>query len=214
MSEFQSKPFDEFQWEKELKKDDRRIAAYMQELPRYIDLPSEDELIMKRIMTRKELLPLPGGALSADSPDELFPEEEPSPVTDDWQNQPGSEFYIAGCRLGRMWALAMASDFSDEATLHGTRILCLYGSIMARTWDLINMEEENEAPPTLQIALCKRLLNAVNDLMGEFLVLAEKDCKIASNAELHYGQMLIFRDKILKMLHDLRFPVEKKGKKR
>ena len=36
----------EFDWEAELKKDDARISTYMLELPRYIDLPSEDAVIM------------------------------------------------------------------------------------------------------------------------------------------------------------------------
>ena len=156
-------------------------------------------------------MPLPGNGFSAESRED-FPEEESAPIADDWQNQPGSEFYMAGCRLGRMWALSLASDFSEESTLCGTRILCLYGSIMARAWDLIDMEEKEDS--SLRIALCKRLLVSVNDLMGEFRSLAETSLKIAPAAELHYGQMLIFRDKILKMLHDLRFPGEKKRKKR
>ena len=54
MADFRKDQWDEFAWEKELKKDDRRIEAYMQELPRYIDLPSEDDLIMKRVMEKPE----------------------------------------------------------------------------------------------------------------------------------------------------------------
>ena len=45
--------WNEFDWERELKKDDARISTYMSELPRYIDLPSEDAVIMtlRRIQT-------------------------------------------------------------------------------------------------------------------------------------------------------------------
>ena len=50
----------EFDWEAELKKDDARISTYMQELPRYIDLPSEDAVIMKHIQDKPELVPFGG----------------------------------------------------------------------------------------------------------------------------------------------------------
>ena len=207
MADFRKDQWDEFAWEKELKKDDRRIEAYMQELPRYIDLPSEDDLIMKRVMEKPELIPVDGMISPKDIPDEFFPEEESFPITDDWQKQPGSDFYMACCRLARMWALSFAADPAEQTALHGTRVLCLYGAVMARSWDLIEMEEHDYI--ALRIALCKRLLALVNALLGEFRFLAESDLKIASSAELHYGQMLIFRNKVLQMLHSLRFPKEK-----
>ena len=40
---------DEFEWEKEIRKDDDRVHDYLVELPRYIDLPDEDKVISKRI---------------------------------------------------------------------------------------------------------------------------------------------------------------------
>ena len=36
---------DEFDWEKEIRKDDDRVHDYLAELPRYIDLPDEDKVI-------------------------------------------------------------------------------------------------------------------------------------------------------------------------
>ncbi|MBR4666765.1 MAG: hypothetical protein IKO93_23050 [Lentisphaeria bacterium] len=52
--------WDEFDWEKELRKDDERVAAYMDELPRYIDLPSEDAVIMKHLKEKPGLVPPDG----------------------------------------------------------------------------------------------------------------------------------------------------------
>ena len=43
---------DEFEWEKEIRKDDDRVHDYLAELPRYIDLPDEDKVISKRIRRR------------------------------------------------------------------------------------------------------------------------------------------------------------------
>ena len=49
--------WNEFDWERELRKDDARVSTYMSELPRYIDLPDEDGVIMKQIQRRPELIP-------------------------------------------------------------------------------------------------------------------------------------------------------------
>lgn len=213
MSSFMKDKWNEFDWEKELKKDDKRIAAYMEELPRYIDLPSEDDVIMKRILEKPELIPADPN-LALDSLDDFFPEEEdPSPITEDWKTQPGSDFYMAASRLSRMWAQSYAGDTSEPVAVHGIRILCLYGEIMARTWDLIDMEDEDY--PALRIALCKRLLVNVNALMGEFSFLEENAPAQKETALFHYGQLLIFRNKILNLLHKFRFPDEgKKGGKK
>ncbi|MBR5680504.1 MAG: hypothetical protein IKX19_07595, partial [Clostridia bacterium] len=43
---------DEFDWEKEIRKDDDRVHDYLAELPRYIDLPDEDKVISRRMRRR------------------------------------------------------------------------------------------------------------------------------------------------------------------
>jgi hypothetical protein len=78
------------------------------------------------------------------------------------------------------------------------RILCLYGKIMARGADLIDMEDDEY--PALRIALVKRLLSDINQLMGELQRLAEKTPSAASKVDFHFEHLMTFREKVLALL--------------
>ena len=198
--------WNEFDWEAELKKDDERVAAYMQELPRYIDLPSEDAVIMKHIQEKPGLVPADGD-YSGTFLDDMFDNDEENAEADfseDWQKRDGADFSIAASRLARLWAMYFASDSAPEITIRGMRILCLYGKIMARSCDLIDMDEEEY--PALRIALTKRLLADLNSLMGEFRTLSEKHPEAAAKADFHFDQLMTFRGKVLNLLKKYRSP--------
>lgn len=200
MSGILKENWNEFEWERELRKDDERVAAYMDELPRYIDLPAEDAVIMKHIQEKPGLVPSDGD-YSGTFLDQMFePEEESGEVdfSEDWQKKDGAEFFVAAGRLSRLWAQYFAADNSPEISCAGIRILCLYGKIMARSGDLIDMEDGEFIP--LRIALVKRLLADVNDLMGEFTALSERYPPAGASAEFHFENLMTFRDKLLALL--------------
>lgn len=200
--------WNEFDWEHELRKDDERVAAYMDELPRYIDLPAEDAVIMKHIQEKPGLVPADGD-YSGTFLDNMFePEEEvEADSSEDWQKKDGADFFIAAGRLARLWSLDFAQESSPGILLPGMRILCLYGKIMARSGDLIDMEEDDHIP--LRIALVKRLLADVNSLMGEFSALPDLVPATRESADFHYDSLMTFRDKLLDLLRKYR-----SGKKR
>jgi len=198
--------WDEFDWEKELRKDDERVAAYMDELPRYIDLPSEDAVIMKHLKEKPGLVP-PDGDYAGTFLDNIFEEdiESEADFTEDWQKKDGAEFYIAASRLSRLWAQFYAVQTDPRFTIPAIRILCLYGKIMARSGDLIDMADDDFVP--LRIALVKRLLADVNDLMGMFTSLRETfpdeaDC--VETADFHFEGLLTFREKLFSLLKKYR----------
>ena len=196
--------WNEFDWEKELRKDDERVAVYMDELPRYIDLPSEDAVIMKHIQEKPGLVPS-NGDYSGTFLDNMFePEdEEESDFSDDWQKKDGADFFIAAGRLARLWAQCFARlDSTPELTRSGLRILCLYGKIMARSGDLIDMEDGDYIP--LRIALVKRLLADVNELMGNFSLLHDRNPAVRESADFHFENLLVFREKLLALLKKYR----------
>ncbi len=195
--------WNEFDWEVELRKDDERVAAYMDELPRYIDLPAEDAVIMKHIQEKPGLVP-PDGDYSGTFLDNLFEPEEEGEVdfTEDWQKKDGADFFLAAGRLSRLWAQFFAGESSPEITRSGLKILCLYGKIMARSGDLIDMEDGDCIP--LRIALVKRLLSDVNDLLGEFSRLQEACPSAGEICEFHFDNLLTFRDKLLALLKKYR----------
>ena len=202
--------WDEFDWEKELRKDDERVAAYMDELPRYIDLPSEDAVIMKHLKEKPGLVP-PDGDYAGTFLDNIFEEdfESEADFTEDWQKKDGAEFYIAASRLSRLWAQFYAVQTDPRFTVPAIRVLCLYGKIMARSGDLIDMADDDYVP--LRIALIKRLLADVNDLMGLFSSLRDtfpdsEEC--AECADFHFEGLLTFREKLFSLLKKYRTAVK------
>lgn len=198
--------WDEFDWEKELRKDDERVAAYMDELPRYIDLPSEDAVIMKHLKEKPGLVP-PDGDYAGTFLDNIFEEdfESEADFTEDWQKKDGAEFYIAASRLSRLWAQFYAVQTDPRFTVPAIRILCLYGKIMARSGDLIDMADDDYVP--LRIALVKRLLADVNDLMGLFTSIRETfsdSDECMECADFHFEGLMTFREKLFSLLKKYR----------
>ncbi len=172
--------WNEFDWELELRKDDARVNRYINELPRYIDLPDEDGVIMQRMKKCPELEPA-GGDWSAigpvpydnsDDPEENDPDDPFAKDSADWQNVDGSKIYMESSSLAKDWSVFYASrpDFAAPSM----EILCLYGKLMARSADVIEMSLDPETEPDsrmLKLALMKRLLSDLNRLIGVFLEL-------------------------------------------
>ena len=199
--------WNEFDWERELKKDDARISTYMSELPRYIDLPSEDAVIMKHIQERPELVPF-GGDYHDSSLAGLFDSntdyEEDVAFGEDWQKRDGSEFYIVLGRLAKLWAQYFALLSGRDETVAGMRILALYGKMMARSADIIDMDEDEY--PALRIAIVKRLLADGNLLLGEFRRFGLQFPRSAARTEFHFEHLMLLREKMLNLLMKYRSP--------
>ena len=60
MAESHHRPQDnwnEFQWENEIRRDERRISCYFRELPACLDLPGEEAMIFDSLASRPDLVP-------------------------------------------------------------------------------------------------------------------------------------------------------------
>lgn len=159
----------EFDWELELRKDDARVNAYFQELPRFIDLPAEDEIIYRHIQRKKSLAPT-GEPWPVKLPpkEELPPEEaeeERKRWDEEWQKRPGASIYILCGRIVRKFCTVFAEKSTGSADSENSiRILCILGRIMARVTDVIELEPGEL--PALKIALCKRFVADANEILG------------------------------------------------
>ena len=125
------------------------------------------------------------------------------------EKKDGAEFYIAASRLSRLWAQFFALQSDPKITVPAIRILCLYGKIMARSGDLIDMADDDYVP--LRIALVKRLLADVNDLMGLFTTLRETfpdSSECAECADFHFESLMTFREKLFALLKKYRTAVK------
>ena len=153
---------DEFYWEREFRKDDARIQSCMHEIPAVIDLPEEDELLMKRLQKQPEYarntqkIDEPGFEDFLDFEDILFPEN--------WREREGASIYGRIEHLMKEWAGVYASQITEKDNTAGIRILCIYGKIMGFSIDLVDAGEEKM--PGLKIALCKRIIAGINSIMA------------------------------------------------
>ena len=131
MKEFRphSQNWNEFQWEQEIRRDERRISCYYRELPECLDLPGEEEMIFNSLLSRPDLVPT-GGA--PDSLRSWRPGEEDDdddePLFDDNSRRPGSELIIQLDHLAVEWNTLAVSRLRAGLELPGLGICCAFGA--------------------------------------------------------------------------------------
>ena len=183
---------DEFQWEKEIRKDDERVNAYLNELPRYIDLPDEDKVIDKRMRRRGEFFPPSSG----DGFDDLGDDDQDIPESDFLSHRDGADLYACASKL----ALELCEMFAVEQSLESARAMmramALLGKIMARSTDILRLNDGELVP--FRIALCKRFLADINELVGVFGALDPPP------TEQQTTEVFSMRDQVLSMLRGYR----------
>lgn len=154
---------DEFQWEKEIRKDDARVNSYLNELPRYIDLPEEDKVIGKRMRRDGDDFSFSPGNAGFDEPDD---DEPDIPESDFLSHRDGADLYACASKL----ALELCEMFALEQNRASARAMmqamAVLGKIMARSADILRLNDGELIP--LRIALAKRFLSDVNELIGIF----------------------------------------------
>lgn len=205
----------EFDWEREIRKDDARISAYISELPKYIDLPGEDSILMRSIKRRlgSEKDDEDWGPVPYDENEENQ-EAYPFPNTENWKNEPGGPVYHNCSVLARDFAVGASAGDHEASRERIMRILTLYGQLMARAADLIDMslevreaEAEGEScdvPPNLRIAVVKRLLAYQNELTKELRLLSDADPSLKPHTEAHLEASGMMHDYLVDLLRIFR----------
>ena len=153
---------DEFEWEREIRKDDDRVHDYLVELPRYIDLPDEDKVISKRIRRRGSTWDEFASEDGCDDDDyeDDFPEEE------DFWTRDGGDVYSDASAMAISLTEYFAEEKNPETAKSMMRALTLLGKLMARAQDILRLEDGELIP--FRIALAKRFLADLNELIGEY----------------------------------------------
>ena len=156
---------DEFEGEKEIRKDDDRVHDYLAELPRYIDLPDEAKVISKRIRRRgssswDDDFDAPADDGYDDDYDDDVPEE------DFTRHRDGSDVYTAASKMAIDLTEYFAVEKDQAAARAMMRALAILGKLMARSLDVLRLEDGELV--TFRIALTKRFLADINELIGEY----------------------------------------------
>jgi len=200
----------EFEWEKEIRKDEARINAYMKELRNFIDLPSEEEMIMKKMQKQPELIPQNAEWENGHLPDIFDDMDEDVFFSDDWQKKDGADSYILLEKIAYQWCVIQAAELKGELIADGMKIICFFGKIMARTADILDVETEEM--PELKIALAKRVISDLNSLIGLLKDVAEKNTRLVRVVISHIEHLQGIREKLIDIIEKMRGKIENGGK--
>lgn len=159
--------WDEFRWEREIRRDERRINRYFRELPSCLDLPGEEEMIIDQIAAHPDLMPTFGSrenfrnwSYLANENDD-GEEEDEDRASEAPARRDGQEIIDAEDFLATDWNLLTARSLRGEMLAPALSTACAYAKLLARTADFLDARE-----PGLRLCLGKRTLADLNELAG------------------------------------------------
>lgn len=164
--------WNEYEWEREIRRDELRISRYFEALPRYLDLPGEDEVIYSKLAAQAELAPVhensyPWQFLKPDEEedDNELSEEE---VVSSLRLNPGFDLFQMLEASVREWNAFSSFNFDSPGQINfGIYVSCCYGKMLSRIYNFVEIGRDAGARP-LKLSLMKRVLAELNILIGIF----------------------------------------------
>lgn len=198
--------WDEFAWERELRKDELRISRYFKTLPGCLDLPGEDDMIYRTLMAQPELVPT--GVRDPRSIS-MFNDPDGDADEDLRGDQPPRRGNFEALRrleaLASDWNLLVASELDDRHFAEALAVTCAFGKLLAR---VLNLSDVEEVPETvnLRISLAKRILADINELSIRLEEFRKKELLADHRLARFLEQMTYLRESALDLLAVLRTP--------
>lgn len=183
--------FNEFQWEQEIRRDDRRINCYFRELLQCLDLPGEETLIFDKLAQIPDLVPK-GESSAADWRSEFFTEDEEDKDLVIFDIDPKNtnhhliEIIDSVCTE---WNLVGAAA-DRTSVLQDLSVSCTLGKLMVRLIDFLNAEET-----ALRTSLGKRALSELDDAIS-----ALRNCEKRLTIDYFIDELGIVRSKLVDTL--------------
>ena len=196
------KNWNEFQWEREFRKDENRIHYYFQELPHFIDLPEEEEIILKKMKLNPELVS------QNDNWDDFAPSfysdepEEDIFISDEWIQKDTAKIYMQLAKLATQWNIVLASQLTGTAQALGLHITCLYGRALAYTAELLDTDNEEVVGFTISIG--KRLHGELNLIIGKLGEVAGRHPELNEQIVSYINHLQSLREKLLDLIFQTR----------
>jgi len=196
--------WNEYNWETELRKDDARIAEYIKTIPHFVDLPGEEDILLKRLQSNPKLVSQTSEWLAKkELNDDAFMVDEDLFFSDDWKKREGANIYIEFEKLAAIWNVFFISEINNPENIKiSLKITCLYGKLIARTADIVDLSENNIS--FLKIAITKRIVFGINELIGELINLQSLSKTNLKIIESHTSHLQIVREKAIDYILDLR----------
>ena len=189
----------EFDWEREIRRDERRISKYYRELMYCLDLPGEEEIINEQLGGHCADPVLAGKYGDALNNRRFFDRDD-----DDDEDQPPRPFsplVTLVDRLAAEWCAASASMLDDRLFISGgISIACAYAKLLGRIADFADADPVREK--TLRISLLKRAIADINDLAGAFREIGNWQGSVREVAARHIDELSLLRERLTDILSE------------
>ena len=195
--------WNEFQWEEEIRRDERRISGYFRELAACLDLPDEEELIFGQLSAQTDLVP------SADAAESLH-----NWFTDSDENE-DEQFDSAPAHRGMEtavieeldmlcseWNILTAVTMPEGLAAKALGCNCCFAKLLARASDFLN--PGSDCTEALQLSLGKRTLSDLNDMVKALDSIAAEHPFFRERTPFFIGRLGELRERIIEKLNSLR----------
>ena len=200
---FDNQSWNEFQWEKEIRQDEKRIRHYFRILPSCMDLPDEEDSIISKLMANPDLVPSKADFNNTEhSLDVFFEGDEEHLDISDLKERRYSDIYLKLHKLSLDWNIILVRDLRQSLRKSGLTTTCILNRLIARSIDIIELEETHLSQ--LKISLLKRILSGINDLLGQINSFARQQNTLKEKLDIFSQQVHNIREKIINILHQTR----------
>lgn len=197
----------EYEWEREIRRDELRISRYFQALPRYLDLPGEDEIIYSKLAAQAELAPVHENSYpwqflkpEADEEEDELSEEE---VVSSLRLNPGFDLFQMLESAVREWNAFAGFNFETQEQIRfGLYVAGCYGKMLSRVYNFVEIGND-AGVHTLKLSLMKRVLAELNVLTGIFAESHDSGLKEFADDFIRFAENLkIIRERALKFIFE------------
>lgn len=184
----------EFDWEREIRRDERRISRYYRELMYCLDLPGEEEIISEQLSGHRPD-PVPAGEIGDVLRNRRFFEHDED---DDDENAAPRQYSPLVTRIDRLaaeWCAVCVAVLDERLFVAGGMgVACAYAKLLARVADFSDADPVRES--ALRTSLIKRALSDLNELAGVLGEIAVRQSSLRDIAAWHINELSQLRESL------------------
>ena len=201
--------WDEYTWSKEIRKDELRIAGYFRALKNCLDLPGEEDMIFKRLMSQPELVPTGVSDPLRTLKLEMEQWEDDPDENSAMDNRRRNSFEPAR-RVEKLvveWNLLAAAHIGCEYNQKVLTVTCSFGKLLSRIYNFADTED-SAGTLALRRSLLKHALADLNELMQSFVFFTDgvsPDIPV-DFSEKFFTPLAFIRELIIDKLKELNTP--------
>ncbi|MBR7107524.1 MAG: hypothetical protein IKC89_03810 [Lentisphaeria bacterium] len=194
--------WNEFQWEEEIRRDERRISGYFRELAACLDLPDEEELIFGQLSSQMDLVPSSEAAESLHNwfTDNDENEDEPLEISNPARTADTAVIEELDM-LSSEWNILTATPMPESLTAQVLGCSCAFAKLLARTSDFLTPGEN--CTTALQISLGKRSLSDLKDTVNALVAIASRHPFFREQTPFFITRLAELRERLIEKLTSL-----------